>query len=299
MEARDLLRRVRRLELSTRRPVRGTLSGQYRSVFKGRGVSFADVRPYAPGDEVRAIDWNVTARRGELHVKRFAEERELTVLLAVDLSGSTDFGSARRTKREAATEVAALVAMSAVASGDRVGLLLFTSTVERFMPARRGRRHALRLLAELLRHEPRSARTDVPGALAFLRKVQRRPATVFLVSDFEDGGAGAPPSWSRELGAAAGRHDVVPVVVTDRAEQDPPRTGTTLLEDPESGAVVRVDLSEPRVREALAHARSEEAEARESAFRRIGLEAVRVDAAAEDAVKPLVDFFSARARRSS
>lgn len=299
MVARDLLRRVRRLELSTRRPVRGTLSGQYRSVFKGRGVAFADVRPYAPGDEVRAIDWNVTARRGELHVKRFAEERELTVLVAVDLSASTEFGSGRRTKREAAEELAALLAMSAVASGDRVGLLLFTAAVERFIPPRRGRRHALRVLAELLRHEPREAGTDLAAALAFLSRVQRRPATVFLVSDFSDPGAGATAPWARALGAAAGRHDVVPVVVTDRAEHAPPPTGNTLLEDPESGAVVRVDLSDRRVRDALAGARSAEAAARDAAFRRIGLEAVRVDAAAGDVVRPLVEFFLARARRAS
>jgi uncharacterized protein (DUF58 family) len=302
MDVRDLLRRVRRLELSTRRPVRGTLSGRYRSVFKGRGMSFADVRPYEPGDEVRAIDWNVTARRGELHVKRFAEERELTVMLAVDLSGSTDFGSARRTKREAAAEVAALVAMSAVASGDRVGLLLFTSAVERFIPPRRGRRHALRALSELLRHDPGSAGTDIGAALAFLRRVQRRTATVFLLSDFADSrreAAAEPPAWTRALAAAARRHDLVPVVVTDRAEEDPPRSGSTLLEDPETGAVVRLDLSNGRVREALARVRAGEAAARERAFRKIGLAAVRVDAAAEDVARPLVEFLSARARRSS
>ncbi|HET7755115.1 MAG TPA: DUF58 domain-containing protein [Anaeromyxobacteraceae bacterium] len=299
MDPRDLLRRVRRLELSTRRPVHGTISGRYRSVFKGRGIAFADVRPYAPGDEVRAIDWNVTARRGALHVRRFAEERELTVLLVVDVSASTDFGSAERTKREAAAEVAALVAMSAVASGDRVGLALFTSEVERYVPARRGRRHALRLLAELLRYEPRSPGTDLAAALAFLRRVQRRAATVFLLSDFAEPRADGRPDWSRPLAAAARRHDVVPVVVGDRAERAPPRTGATLLEDPETGAVVRVDLSDRRVQAAIARARAAEEAARDEAFRRIGLESVRIDAARGDVVAPLVRFFTARAARSS
>jgi uncharacterized protein (DUF58 family) len=304
MEPRELLRRLRRLELSTRRAVQGTLSGRYRSVFKGRGVSVSDVRPYEAGDEVRTIDWNVTARRGELHVKRFAEERELTVLLAVDLSASTDFGSAGRTKRAAAAEIAALLAMTAVASGDRVGLVLFTSEVERFVPPRRGRRHALRVLAELLRYEPRSRGTDVVAALSFLRRVQRRAATVFLLSDFAQPGdapaaAGAEPPWFRPLAAAARRHDVVPVVVTDRAERDPPLTGVTLVEDPESGAVLRVDLSDRRVREALARASAGETRSREQAFRSIALEPIRVDAAERDLVRAIVRFYSARERRAS
>lgn len=292
MDARDLVRRARRLELSTRRLVEGSISGRYRSAFRGRGVAFEDVRPYAAGDDVRSVDWNVTARRGELHVKQFAEERELTVFLAVDVSGSTAFGSVRRTKRDAAAAIAALVAGSAVANGDRVGLVLFTAAVERLVPPRRGRRHLLRVLTELLGHSPRSSATDVGAALRFLHRVQRRSATVFLVSDFEQ----APAAWARPLAVAAHRHDVVPVVVSDAAERDPPRTGVTLLEDPESGAVVRVDLSSRRVREALAAARDRERVERDRAFRQLGLDAVRVDAGAADLVAPLAAFLAGRRR---
>jgi uncharacterized protein (DUF58 family) len=311
MDARDLLRRVRRLELSTRRRVHGGLSGRYRSVFRGRGVSFSDVRPYASGDEVRAIDWNVTARRGELHVKRFTEERELSVVLAVDFSGSTDFGSGPRTKREAAVELAGLVALSAASSGDRVGLLLFTSRVEAYLPPRRGRRHALRVVAEMFRHEPRSAGTDLSAALAFLSRAQRRAASVFLVSDFAQpgsavgderaagAGASAPPAWSRALAAAAARHEIIPVVLTDPAEVEPPRAGPTLLEDPETGAVVRADLSDRRVRAALAAHRAAEAAARDGVFRALGLDALRVDACEPDLAPVLTRFFAERARRSA
>jgi uncharacterized protein (DUF58 family) len=271
-------------------------------------VSFSDVRPYAAGDEVRAIDWNVTARRGELHVKRFAEERELSVVLAVDFSGSTDFGSGPRTKREAAVEIAGLVALSAASSGDRVGLLLFTSRVEAYLPPRRGRRHALRVVAEMFRHEPRSAGTDLSRALAFLGHAQRRAASVFLLSDFAQPGAPvrgeraaaderAPP-WSRALAAAAARHEIIPVVLADPAELEPPRAGPTLLEDPETGAVVRADLSDRRVRAALADRRSAEAAARDGVFRALGLDAFRVDACEPDLAPALTRFFAERARRS-
>jgi len=169
-DARELLRRVRRIELATRRAVEDRLAGQYHSVFKGRGMAFSDVRAYAPGDEVRAIDWNVTARTGQLHVKRFVEERELTVVLLVDASASADFGSRERTKAEVTAEIAALVAFSAVSNGDRVGLVLFTDRVERFVPPRKGRRHALRLVSEVLRFRPEGRRTSVGAALEFLRR---------------------------------------------------------------------------------------------------------------------------------
>src|SRR5512138_3495818 len=190
MNARDLIQRVRRIEIATRRAVEDTLSGQYHSVFKGRGMAFSEVRAYAPGDEVRTIDWNVSARTGHLHVKRFVEERELTVMLLVDASGSTDFGSAERTKAEVAAEIAALAAFSAVANGDRVGLLLFTDAVERFVPPRKGRRHALRLLSEILRFRPEGRATSLGAALEFLRRALKRSAVAFLLSDFQEASAG-------------------------------------------------------------------------------------------------------------
>ncbi len=174
MDARELLQRIRRIEITTRRAVEDTLGGQYHSVFKGRGMDFSEVRPYAPGDEVRAIDWNVSARTGHLHVKRFVEERELTVMVLCDLSASADFGSGARTKAEVAAELAALLAFSAVQNGDRVGLALFTDEVERFVPPRKGRRHALRLVSEVLQFRPRSPRTDLGAALELLRRAMRR-----------------------------------------------------------------------------------------------------------------------------
>ncbi|HYG68357.1 MAG TPA: DUF58 domain-containing protein, partial [Anaeromyxobacteraceae bacterium] len=179
---RELLARVRRIEIATRRAVEDTLSGGYHSVFKGRGMAFSEVRAYEPGDEVRTIDWNVSARTGHLFVKRFVEERELTAMVLVDLSASTDFGSRERTKAEVAAEIAALVAFSAVANGDRVGLLLFTDRVERFVPPRKGRRHALRLVSEILRFRPEGRGTNVGAALEHLRRGLKRRTIAFVLS---------------------------------------------------------------------------------------------------------------------
>ncbi len=304
--ARDLLQRVRRIEIATRQAVQETLSGQYHSVFKGRGMDFSEVRPYHPGDEVRAVDWNVTARTGELHVKRFVEERELTVMVLCDLSGSADFGSGERTKAEVAAEIAALLAFSAVANGDRVGLVLFTDRVERFVPPRKGRRHALRLISEILQARPASRGTSVSGALEFLRKAMRRRTVAFVLSDFiERPGAGAAPGgpgpaalpFERALRVAARKHDLVPVRLTDRLETELPASGLAWIEDPETGRVARVDLSDRRARARLsAQARSEE-EALTRLFARLELDHAVVRADAADYVKPLLAFFRARARR--
>ncbi len=298
---RDLLQRVRRIEITTRRAVEDTLSGQYHSVFKGRGMDFSEVRPYAPGDEVRAIDWNVTARTGQLHVKRFVEERELTVMVLCDVSGSADFGSAARTKAEVAAEIAALLAFSAVANGDRVGLVLFTDRVERFVPPRKGRRHALRLLSEILQARPTSRGTSLAAALEFLRKAMRRRTVAFLLSDFVDPGAGAAgPAgfpFERALRVAARKHDVVPVRLTDRLEAALPPAGLAWLEDPETGAVVRADLADRAVRERLQAAVADEEERLAALFARLRLDHAVVRADAADHVAPLLAFFRARARR--
>jgi uncharacterized protein (DUF58 family) len=329
--ARDLLQRVRRIELATRRAVEDTLSGQYHSVFKGRGMAFSEVRPYAPGDEVRSIDWNVSARTGQLHVKRFVEERELTVMVLCDLSASTDFGSGTRTKAEVAAEVAALLALSAVANGDRVGLVLFTDRVEKFVPPRKGRRHALRLVSEILQFRPAAPGTSIGAALEFLRRAMRRRTVAFLLSDFVDGprdagmpppvlpsglqrpvssehdSAGPHPAWSRPapgawpferaLRIAARKHDVVPVRIADRLESDLPPSGVAWVEDPETGAVVRVDLSDRRVRARLAAALAAEDAALRRLFARLELDHVAVRADEPDHVTPLLAFFRARARR--
>jgi uncharacterized protein (DUF58 family) len=256
-------------------------------------MDFSEVRAYAPGDEVRAIDWNVSARTGHLHVKRFVEERELTVMVLCDLSASADFGSGARTKAEVAAELAALIAFSAVQNGDRVGLALFTDEVERFVPPRKGRRHALRLVSEILRFRPRSPRTDLAAALELLRRAMRRRTVAFLLSDFLDDEA----RFERPLRVAARKHDVVPIRIEDRLERALPAAGLALLEDPETGRTLRVDLSDRRVRARLA----EEAAAADARLRRLfarlDLDHALVRADDADYVGPLLAFFEARARR--
>jgi len=293
MLVRDLIQRIRRIEIATRRAVEDTLSGQYHSVFKGRGMDFAEVRPYAPGDEVRTIDWNVSARTGHLHVKRFVEERELTVMVLCDLSASADFGSGARTKAEVAAEIAALLAFSAVANGDRVGLALFTDEVEKFVPPRKGRRHALRLVSEILQFRPRSRRTDLGAALTLLRKAMRRRTVAFVLSDFLDEEA----RFERPLRVAARKHDLVPIRIEDRLERSLPAAGLALLEDPETGATVRVDLSDRRVRSRLEAESAAAAQRLARLFARLELDHAVVSADDADYVGPLVAFFQARARR--
>lgn len=294
---RGLLQRVRRIEISTRRAVEDTLSGQYHSVFKGRGMDFSEVRPYHPGDEVRSIDWNVTARTGQLHVKRFVEERELTVMVLCDLSASADFGSRERTKAEVAAEIAALLAFSAVSNGDRVGLVLFTDRIERFVPPRKGRRHALRILSEILQARPSSPGTSVTAALEFLRKAMRRRTVAFVLSDFLEGGMGPGIPFERALRVAARKHDVVPIRIGDRLEADLPAAGLAWVEDPETGAVVRVDLSDLSVRARIRAAVQAEDDALRKLFARLQLDHARVQADDADYVTPLLAFFRARARR--
>jgi uncharacterized protein (DUF58 family) len=293
MNARDLIQRVRRIEIATRRAVEETLSGQYHSVFKGRGMAFSEVRAYEPGDEVRTIDWNVSARMGHLFVKRFVEERELTVMLVVDLSASAAFGSRERTKAEVAAEIAALVAFSAVANGDRVGLVLFTDAVERFVPPRRGRRHALRLLSEILQFRPASPRTDLGAAMEFLRRAMRRRTVAFVLSDFLQ----EPDRFERPLRVAARKHDLVPVRLGDRLEAELPAAGLAWIEDPETGEVARVDLSDRGLRARHAALVHEEDERLRRLFARCELDHVGVRADDADYVAPLLAFFRARARR--
>jgi uncharacterized protein (DUF58 family) len=297
--AKELLQRVRRIEIAARRAVEETLSGQYHSVFKGRGMAFSEVRPYAPGDEVRSIDWNVTARTGELFVKRFVEERELTVMILCDLSASADFGSRARTKAEVAAEIAALLALSAIANGDRVGLVLFTDRIERFVPARKGRRHALRLVSEILQLRPAGRRTALGAPLELLRRALRRRTVAFLVSDFVEGAPGQPLPFERALKIAARKHDLVPVVLRDRLEAALPPAGLAWVEDAETGEVVRVDLSDRRARARFEAELGAEDERLRRLFARLDLETVSVAADGGDPVAPLLAFFRARARRAS
>ncbi len=293
MNARELIQRIRRIEITTRRAVEDSLGGQYHSVFKGRGMDFSEVRPYSPGDEVRTIDWNVSARTGHLHVKRFVEERELTVMVLCDLSASADFGSGARTKAEVAAEIAALLAFSAVQNGDRVGLALFTDEVEKFVPPRKGRRHALRLVSEILQFRPRSPRTDLGNALTHLRRAMRRRTVAFVLSDFLDDEA----RFERPLRVAARKHDVVPIRIEDRLERTLPAAGLALLEDPETGRTVRLDLSDHRVRARIEADAAAEGARLTRLFARLELEHAAVRADDADYAKPLLAFFQARARR--
>lgn len=245
MTPEEVAAEVRRIEITTRHLVRDIVAGEYSSAFRGRGVEFAEVREYQPGDDVRTIDWNVTARLGSAYVKRFLEERELTILFAVDYSASGAFGSRRRTKRALAVEVCAVLALAAARSNDRVGAALFTERLERYVPPRKGRRQVLRVISELLAHEPAGRGTNLADSLLTLEPLLRRRSVLFLVSDFLADG------WRPVLGRLARRHDVVAVQVVDPRERELPDVGPVALADVETGAWRWVDTANPRVREAV------------------------------------------------
>ncbi|MDX1393041.1 MAG: DUF58 domain-containing protein [Gemmatimonadota bacterium] len=288
---REILKKVRRIEISTRGLVNQVFSGEYHSVFKGRGVSFAEVREYHYGDDIRNIDWNVTARTGAPHVKLFEEERELTVMLAVDVSASGEFGSRERMKGELAVEVCALLAFSAIQNNDKVGLIIFSDRIEKFVPPRKGRKHVLRVLRELLHHRPEGRGTDVRVALEYLMHVTRRRAVVFLVSDF------VAPDFERALSIAGRRHDVIAVRVRDRREAELPRVGFVELEDAETGERLVVDTSDRRFREAFEEEVREVDERLDRTLRRSEVDVIdlRPDV---PYVRPLMRFFKDRERRA-
>jgi uncharacterized protein (DUF58 family) len=245
MIPREILKKIRQIELRTNRLVNETLGGQYHSVFKGQGMNFEEVREYQPGDEVRTIDWNVTARMNHPFVKKFVEERELTLMLVVDLSGSGLFGSGEQSKRELAAEIASVLAFSAIRNNDKVGLILFTGEVEKYMPPKKGRRHVLRVIREILFFEPKGRGTNISGALEFMGRVTAHRAITVVISDFLEtsvaGQFSAPLSTS--LRQANRRHDVVAVQITDRHELELPALGRLILQDAETGDVVEVNTS--------------------------------------------------------
>lgn len=298
---REILRQVRLIELRTRGWVESLFGGEYHSVFKGQGMEFAEVREYQPGDEVRAIDWNVTARMGEPYVKRYVEERELTVLLAVDLSGSEQFGTRGRLKAELAAEIAAVLALSAVRNNDRVGLLVFTDRVEHFVPPRKGRRHVLRLIRDVLAFRPRSRGTDLAAALDYAARVLPHRAVVFILSDFQVGGAGEEArrrqeAFERTLRLVSGRHDVVAVSITDASEEALPDAGVLLLVDPETGAMHAVDTGRSVLRAVYSARRAAGREAMRRIFRRLGVDEIEVRTDASY-ITPLLGFFRRRERQ--
>ena len=287
----EVLRQVKLLELQTRGLVNSLFTGEYRSVFKGQGMEFAEVREYQAGDEVRSIDWNVTARMGRPFVKRYIEERELTVMLAVDLSGSERFGTRGRFKSELASELAAVLAMSAIRNNDRVGALLFTDRIEHVVPPRKGRRHALRLMRDLLVFEPEGTRTDLAAALEYVNRMLHHKAIIFVVSDFQSA------EIERPLKLLAQRHDVVAVTVDDPSEQTLPNVGLARFVDPETGATLDVDTSDPDVRAQFAAAVEEELSVRRHLLRRLAIDEIPVHTDG-GVVEPLIKFFRARETRA-
>lgn len=305
-QTREIMERVRHIEIRTARLARETFAGQYHSVFKGRGMDFEEVREYVPGDEVRAIDWNVTARTGRPFVKKFREERELTIVLLVDLSASGHFGSVAQSKRELAAEVASVLAFAAVRNNDKVGLILFTDEVEQYVPPRKGRSHVLRVVREILFFDAKRRGTDVVKALEYANQVLRRRAVVFLVSDFlvplrPGPGAAAPAAGGmtplrRTLEITARRHDLVGVVVTDPREAELPDVGRVLLEDAETGEQLEVDTHDAVTRLRFAEA----AEARRtgvlSTLRGAGIDTLELSTAAPY-LSALLRFFQRRAAR--
>ena len=290
MLTREQLKAVRKIQIRTSHLVTDLFGGQYQSVFKGRGMEFAEVRLYQPGDDVRTIDWNVTARTGVPHVKRFMEERELTVMLLVDASASTRFGSVRQLKSTLAAELAAVLAFSAITNNDKVGLVMFTDRIELALPPRKGTHHVLRVIREILSARPAGRGTDIRGALEHLERVTSRRCVTFVVSDFLD------PHWERALRIAGRRHDVVAVVLEDPRERNLPAVGLVELEEAETGARYVVDTGRAAVRDAFARAAAAARSERDRALRAADVDAVevRTDRPYTDA---LLRFFRMRERR--
>ncbi len=287
MIARELLKKVRRIEIRTAHLVNDALAGQYHSAFKGRGMEFEEVRPYQVGDDVRTIDWNVSARFGEPYVKVFREERELTVLLVVDLSGSQEFGTNAQLKRELVAELGATLAFSAIKNNDKIGLVCFTDRVEKLVPPRKGTAHVLRVIRELLAFRPAGRGTDIAGGVDHVNRIMRRRCVVFVISDFQDRG------WERSLRVARRRHDVILIDVSDRGERELPAAGLLELRDNEPGRRIIVDTSSRRWRRRYAQGRLRAEQERTQRLRQMRLDCIRV-ATGEPFVDPLVRFFRAR-----
>jgi uncharacterized protein (DUF58 family) len=289
-DPKEILKKIRRIELRTRRLVNSIFAGQYHSVFKGRGMNFEEVREYAPGDEIRSIDWNVTARMNVPYIKKFTEERELTVMLLVDVSASGLFGSIELSKRELAAEVASILAFSAINNNDKVGLLLFTNEVELFIPPKKGRLHTLRLIREMLYFEPKGRGTNLAGALDYMNRVTSRRAVVFMISDF------MAPDFTKALTVTSRRHDLVAMPVTDPGESDLPDVGIVTLEDAETGAQIDVNTSSRAVRRGLFELNEERMRTLDRLLRSRRVDVVPLSTA-EDYLIALRAFFDQRERR--
>ncbi len=293
MLPKEVLRKIRRIEIQTRNLVNDVFSGEYHSVFKGRGMEFSEVREYSRGDSIRTIDWNVTARMGRPFVKKFVEERELTVILMVDASASGGFGTCRKTKREIAAEISALLAFSAIKNNDRVGLIIFTDQVEKFVPPKKGSKHVLRVIRELLYFQPRGRGTDIAVALEYLNRLTRRKAVVFLISDFLSSG------YQKALQVVNKRHDLAAILITDPRERTLPDVGYLELEDAETGEHIIEDTSDISFRDSFARANARRAQETARQFAAMNVDAVSIalDMSEDPYLAPLIQFFKMRAKK--
>ncbi len=290
MIPKEILKKVKRIEIQTRGLVNDVFSGEYHSVFKGRGMEFSEVREYQIGDDIRLIDWNVSARMGHPFVKVFEEERELTVMLLVDVSSSADFGTVERMKGEIAIEICALLAFSAIKNNDKVGLIIFTDRIEKFVPPKKGKTHVLRVLRELFYHEPEGKGTDLSLALEYLSRVITRRSVVFLVSDF------ISDDYQKAMQIANKRHDLVAITITDPREIELPNIGLVELEDAETGEIIMLDTADPTTRQTFTRETSSSREERDKSLRSMNVDSIdiRTDVSY---IEPLIKFFRMRARR--
>ena len=291
MNEKEILKKIQRIEIFTNRLVNTVFAGEYESVFKGQGITFDEVREYQVGDEIRTIDWNVTARMGQAYIKKYVEERELVMMLVVDMSASTSFGSVAETKAEIAAEIAALLAFSAIKNNDKVGLICFTDTVEHFVAPRKGKRHVLRVVRDILHFQPKQPGTNIETALTFVDKVLKPHSVVFLISDFKDIG------YEKQLRLSSKRHSLIAITLQDRREMELPDVGLIELEDAESGETMVVDTRSEEARQLYTELNQRADTERQQIFRANQVDTIHIRTD-EPYIKPLIRFFRQRAARS-
>jgi uncharacterized protein (DUF58 family) len=290
MIAEEILKKVRRIEIISKKSSQEIFAGEYHSAFKGRGMEFSEVREYVEGDDIRFIDWNVSSRMGKFYVKQFVEERELTVILAIDLSASLNFFSKSKSKKEIAAEISAIIAFTASLNNDKVGLLIFTDQVERFIPPKKGKTHILRIIREILEFKPKSKKTSIDNGLVYLNKVIKKKAILFLLSDFID------QDFQQSLKIASQKHDLIAVNIFDHREITLPKTGIFILKDQETGEEFLVDFASKKTRDAfIKDFRENENQLLES-FKKYGVDSITIDSE-KDYEKPLFDFFMERRKK--
>ena len=286
----EILNKIRRIDIRTRHMVNDVLGGQYESVFKGQGMEFEEVREYQPGDEVRSIDWNVTARMGRPFLKKYVEERELTVMLLLDVSASSTFGSVKQRKGELSAELCAVLAFSAIKNNDKVGLIVFTDRIEKYVPPQKGRRHVLRVISEALLFEPEGRGTDIAAALEYLNRVTFRRTVTFLISDF------MAADYAKSLQIANRRHDIIALTITDPRELEIPDVGILELEDAETGKRIQIDTKVRRVREVYRRIAAEKTQQKSRILRSANVDTIDVFTD-KPYIEPLLKFFRMRERR--